>query len=37
MDDNLSDDTTLEIVVILITCIIKDDGESWLQIYLHEA
>ena len=36
-DDKLPDDITLKNVVILITCVIKDNGKSYLQIFLEKA
>ena len=36
-DDKLSDDITLKIVAILMTCVIKDDGKYYQQIFLEEA
>ena len=37
MDDKLPDYITLKNVVILITCIIKDDGTFYPQIFWEEA
>ena len=34
--DKLLDDVTLKIVVILLTCVLKDDGKLYPQIFLHE-
>ena len=36
-NDKLPDDITLKNVVTLITCIIKDDGKLFPQIFLEEA
>ena len=36
-DDKLPDSTTLQNVVILIICIIKDDGKFYPQLFLEEA
>ena len=36
-DDKLPDDVTLQNVVISLTCIIKDDGEFYRQIFLEEV
>ena len=36
-DDKLPDDITLKIVAILMTCVIKDDGKYYQQIFLEEA
>ena len=36
-DDKLPDDITLKNVVILITCVIKDNGKFYLQIFLEKA
>ena len=36
-DDKLPEDVTLKNVVILITCVIKDDGEFYSQLFLEEA
>ena len=36
-DDKLSEDTTLKNVVILMTCVIKDNGEIYSQLFLGEA
>ena len=33
----LPDDITLKSVVILLTCVIKDDGKFHSQIFLEEA
>ena len=33
-DDKLPDDTTFKNVVILTTCVIKDDGKFYLEIIL---
>ena len=36
-DDKLPADITLKIVVILMACVIKDDGNYYQQIFLEEA
>ena len=36
-DDKLPDDITLKNAVILMTCVIKDDGKFYPQIFLEEA
>ena len=36
-DDKLQDDITLQIVVILMTYVIKDDGKFYPQRFLKEA
>ena len=36
-NDKLSDDFTLKNIVILMTCIIKDYGKFYLQLFLEEA
>ena len=36
-DDKLPDDVTLQNVVISLTCIIKDDGKFYRQIFLEEV
>ena len=36
-DDKLPDDVTFKNVVILMTCVIKDDNKFYLQIFLEEA
>ena len=36
-DDKLSNYITLKNVVILITCVIKDDAKFYPQIFLEEA
>ena len=36
-DDKLQVDITLKNVVILITCMIKDDGKFYSQIFLEEV
>ena len=36
-NDKLPDDITLKNVVILMTCVIKDDGKFYLQLFLNEA
>ena len=36
-DDKLQDDITLQIVVILMTYVIKDDGKFYPQLFLKEA
>ena len=36
-DDKLPDDITLKNVVILMTCIIKNYGKFYPQIFLEEA
>ena len=36
-DDKLSDYITLKIVVLLMTCVIKDDGKFSPRIFLEEA
>ena len=33
-DDQLPDDITFENVVILMTCVIKDDGKFYPQLFL---
>ena len=35
--DNLADDVTLKIVVILITCVMKNGDKFYPQIFLEEA
>ena len=37
INDKLSDDFTLKNIVILMTCIIKDYGKFYLQLFLEEA
>ena len=34
MDDQLLDDITFKNVVILMTCVIKDDGKFYPQLFL---
>ena len=36
-DDKLSNDITLKNVVILITCVIKDDHKSYAELFLEKA
>ena len=36
-DDKLPDDITFKNAVILMTCVIKDDGKFYPQIFLEEA
>ena len=36
-DDKLLDEITVKNAVILITCIIRDDGKFYPQIFLEEA
>ena len=36
-DDKLSEDATLKNVVILMTCVIKDNGKIYSQLFLGEA
>ena len=36
-NDKLSDNFTLKNIVILMTCIIKDCGKFYLQLFLEEA
>ena len=36
-DDKLPDDITFKNVVVLMTCVIKDDGKLYPQIFLEEA
>ena len=36
-NDKLPDDITLKNVVILMACVIKDDGKFYLQLFLNEA
>ena len=36
-DGKLSDDITLKNVAILMTCVIKDDGKFYPEIFLEEA
>ena len=36
-NDKLPDDFTLKNIVILMTCIIKDYGKFYLQLFLEEA
>ena len=35
--DKLTDDTPFKNAVILITCVIKDDGKCYPQMFLEEA
>ena len=35
--DKLTDDTPFKNAVILITCLIKDDGKCYPQMFLEEA
>ena len=37
VDDKLPNNITLKNVVTLITCVIKDDGKFYPQIFLEEA
>ena len=36
-DDKLPNDVTLKVVIILITCVIKDDTKCYPQVFLEEA
>ena len=36
-DDKLPDGTTFENVVILMTCVVKNDGKFYPQLFLEEA
>ena len=36
-DDKLLGDNTLQNVVILMTCVIRDDGKFYPQLFLDEA
>ena len=37
MDDKLLHDITFKNIAILMTCVVKDDGKFYLQLFLQEA
>ena len=37
IDDKLLHDITFKNIAILMTCVVKDDGKFYLQLFLQEA